>query len=159
MATSLSASAAVCLAELELAAAEAAWRKQAVDRAKPLLTEWLRLEGASRMHAELEAQERERLRSLLLAQRAQAYRRVGETPVAERVAYKRAVRELAAAAAAPLIISQAAAAAAAASSRARSILLTSAAYAGSASGAMTSAASAIAGGSCATGGRSCGACA
>ena len=102
MATSKSASAAVCLAELELAAAEAAWRKQAVDRAKPLLTEWLRLEGASRMHAELEAQERERLRSLLLAQRAQAYRRVGETPVAERVAYKRAVRELAAAAAAQL---------------------------------------------------------
>ena len=102
MAASKSASAAACLAELELAAAERAWRKQAVDRAKPLLTTWLRLEGASRMHTELQAQERERLRSLLLAQRAQAYRRVGETPVAERVAYKRAVRELAATAAAQL---------------------------------------------------------
>ena len=38
MAASKSASAAACLAELELAAAERAWRKQAVDRAKPLLT-------------------------------------------------------------------------------------------------------------------------
>ena len=74
--------------------------------AAPLLAQWLTLEGERRLIESLQARERERLRTHVLKERAEAFRRASGTPVAERLAVKRAERELRVVAAAEAEVSR-----------------------------------------------------
>jgi urease gamma subunit len=65
-----------------------------MEKAAPLLDHWLKLEGERRLLEALQARERERLRQSLLTERAEAFRRASGTPVAERLAFRKASKEL-----------------------------------------------------------------
>jgi hypothetical protein len=71
-----------------------------MGHANALLDQWLSLEGERRLTESLMARERERMRAMVLAKRAEAFRRTSAVPVGERLAAKRAERELAVVAAA-----------------------------------------------------------
>ena len=85
---------AACRAPLAAADRADALAREAMATASSLRDQWRSLEGELRVLDALQARERERLRTFVLAERAEAYRRASSQPVAERLAIRRAQREL-----------------------------------------------------------------
>ena len=84
-----------CRRQHEAAVRDAEAGEAALTEARPLVQAWLRAEGRRRVMESMLAQERERLRVRVLSERAAAFRLASGTPVADRLAARRAVRELA----------------------------------------------------------------
>ena len=86
---------AICADQLSVTADAHKLAETALNDASTLVESWLRLEGERRLLEALQLREREKLRAVVLSERAEAFRRASATPVAERLAAKRAERELA----------------------------------------------------------------